>query len=319
MTLEELRPSLVCPRCRSPIELDSGGGKCAHPACGLSAPGAFPVVNGRPVLVDFSSSILDRERLVGSGGASDVARAAPRGWRRTLHRLYAAPNRVAERHAAALLDAMAGASERPMLLIVGGGTMGSGAGPLYDDPRIRVAAFDIYASPLTQFVADAHFIPLQSGSADAVWVQAVLEHVLDPWRVVAEIERVLSPSGYIYAETPFMQQVHEGPFDFTRFTESGHRWLFRRFECLDSGVTAGLGTQLLWSFDHAVRGFTRSRAAGRAARAALFWLQWLDGLASPAATVDGASCVHFYGRRWDRELAPREMVAHYRGAQWPGR
>ena len=44
--------------------------------------------------------------------------------------------------------------------------------------------------------------------------------------------------GVVYAETPFLQAVHEGPWDFTRFTESGHRWLFRAFERLDSGVVA---------------------------------------------------------------------------------
>jgi len=56
-------------------------------------------------------------------------------------------------------------------------------------------------------------------------VQAGLEHVRDLWQVVAEIHRVLKDDGLVYAETPFMQQVHEGPYDFTRFTESGHRYL----------------------------------------------------------------------------------------------
>jgi len=56
---------------------------------------------------------------------------------------------------------------------------------------------------------------------DAVWIQAVLEHVLDPVRVVAEIHRVLRPGGLVYSEIPFMQEVHEGAYDFTRFRLSG--------------------------------------------------------------------------------------------------
>jgi ubiquinone/menaquinone biosynthesis C-methylase UbiE len=32
-----------------------------------------------------------------------------------------------------------------------------------------------------------------------VWIQAVLEHVLDPPIVVAEIYRVLRPGGLVYA------------------------------------------------------------------------------------------------------------------------
>ena len=42
--------------------------------------------------------------------------------------------------------------------------------------------------------------------------------MLDPPRVVAEMHRVLRPGGLLYAEIPFMQQVHEGAYDFTRYT-----------------------------------------------------------------------------------------------------
>src|SRR5690606_38382329 len=111
---------------------------------------------------------------------------------------------------------------------------------------------DVYSSPEVDFIADGHEIPIRSGSVDAVIVQAVLEHVLDPQKVVDEIHRVLKPQGLVYAETPFMQQVHEGPYDFTRFTESGHRWLFRRFARIDSGALRGPGTALLWSVRYAI-------------------------------------------------------------------
>ncbi len=86
---------------------------------------------------------------------------------------------------------------------------------------MRIAAFDIYYSANVQFIADAHSILLRDASVDAVVIQAVLEHVLDPQQVVDEIWRVLKPSGLVYAETPFLQHVHEGAYDFTRFTESG--------------------------------------------------------------------------------------------------
>ncbi len=54
--------------------------------------------------------------------------------------------------------------------------------------------------------------------------------MLEPERVVSEIARVLKPAGMVYSEIPFMQQVHEGAYDFTRFTDSGQRWLFRQFK-----------------------------------------------------------------------------------------
>ena len=166
-----------------------------------------------------------------------------------------------------------------------------------------------------QFVADAHRIPFADGSVDAVVVQAVLEHVLDPARVVAEIHRVLRPDGLVYAETPFLQQVHEGAYDFTRFTESGHRWLFREFSRTDSGVVGGPGVQLVWTLGAVVTGLTRSRTAGRLARLALFWLRFLDHVIPATFQVDGACGVYFLGRRSEKPVPAAEMPAEYRGAQ----
>ena len=87
-------------------------------------------------------------------------------------------------------------------------------------PTIDLISFDVYASPATQFVGDGHSIPLADGSVDGVIVQAVLEHVLEPTIVADEIHRVLRTGGIVYADTPFLQQVHEGAYDFTRFTDS---------------------------------------------------------------------------------------------------
>lgn len=114
---------------------------------------------------------------------------------------------------------------------------------------------DIYDSQNVDILADAHSVPFKSGLFDLVIIQAVLEHVLNPEKVVSEISRVLRPEGVVYAETPFMQQVHEGPYDFTRFTESGHRYLFKNFSQIRSGVTAGAGSSLLWSLDFFSRVF----------------------------------------------------------------
>ena len=50
---------------------------------------------------------------------------------------------------------------------------------------------------------------------------------------------VYKDDGLVYADTPFMQQVHMGRYDFTRFTYLGHRRLFRKFEEIDSGAVSG--------------------------------------------------------------------------------
>ena len=108
---------------------------------------------------------------------------------------------------------------------------------------------------------------------------------------------MLRSGGIVYADTPFLQQVHEGAYDFTRFTDSGHRYLFRRFERIDSGSVAGAGTALRWSVDYFVRALTRSVSLGRIAALCFFWLSYLDRFLDPKHSVDGASSVFFLGRR----------------------
>ncbi len=174
---------------------------------------------------------------------------------------------------------------------------------------------DIYLSGFVRVIAGAHQIPFAEGVFDGVIVQAVLEHVLDPNLVVEEIWRVLKPDGLVYAETPFLQQVHEGPYDFTRFTESGHRWLFRKFESLDSGVVAGPGLVLQWSIDYLIRGLFGSKTAGIRSRRLTCAARWLDSRIKSDYAVDSASCVFFFGRRSNETLTSHEIALHYKGAQ----
>ncbi len=314
MNLAEVVPVLACPRCRSPLTEDGGGFRCSSESCALAAPAAFPLAARWPALVDFDHSVLDRAQLPALADGSGRRRRLPTDRIAARLRSWWKPrNEVAARNVEALLDMFRDA--QPFVLVVGGGTIGNGVEALYAGNRARVAAFDIYGSPQVQFIADAHDIPLASGSVDAVLVQAVLEHVLEPDRVVAEIHRVLRPEGLVYAETPFLQPVHAGAYDFTRFTSSGHRFLFRKFEEISAGPVAGPGSQLLASVDHLIRGLLRSELAGKLARGLFLWMRYLDRLVPTMYAMDDASAYYFLGRRSERQLSPREIVAYYRGAQ----
>ena len=269
ISVEECLPALRCPVTQSRL-IRSGENS-------LRAEGAtenqktYKIVAGKPILIDFSDSVLIEKEVFAANAESPIARQNYQKARAGLKRLLS-PAKAGTRNNVTRLIADLERRTRPVrLLIVGGGSVGQGMEPIYAHPDIRIYSFDIYATPNVQFVADAHHIPLPDDFFDAVIVQAVLEHVLQPNQVVAEIWRVLRPQGLVYAETPFMQQVHEGAFDFTRFTESGHRYLFRRFERLDSGVNGGPGIQFMWSVDYLIRSLFRSRAAGKAAKLAFFW------------------------------------------------
>ncbi|MHC3467676.1 methyltransferase domain-containing protein [Streptomyces sp. 7R007] len=318
--LTAIEPLLVCPRCRSALAAGADALHCTAARCPCHATRAFPVAGHRPVLVDFDASVVDRRALPAPDGPWEAPgprrTAGADGLPTPLRHLLKPRNRVAARNIERLLGALDGPA--PRLLVVGGATVGNGADAIYRDPRVEVIGFDIVTSPVTQFVADAHRIPLRTACVDAVLVQAVLEHVLDPPQVVAEIHRVLRDGGLVYAETPFLQQVHAGAHDFTRYTASGHRYLFRSFEEIAAGPVTGPGTQLLWSLDHLVRGLTRSALAGRAARGLLCWLRALDRLVPERYATDDATAFYFLGRKSGREMTAAQIIAYYGGAQRAG-
>jgi len=269
------------------------------------------------VLIDFGQSVFTEADLLGGEAASIIRRTHGAAFT-AMKRLVSRRNRVAERSVQRLQDLLVRQTSAPVVLVVGGGAIGNGLDSLYRSSSAQIIGFDIYASEIVQFVADAHMIPLCDATVDAVVVQAVLQHVLDPVQVVSEIHRVLKSHGIVYAETAFMQQVCEGPYDFVRFTESGHRYLFRAFDEIESGAVAGPGTQMLWSIDYLARSLLRSRAAGRLARAACCWLPLLDRIAPRPYSIDDASCVYFLGRWRTTSMSPHEIIAHYQGAQTPG-
>ncbi len=274
----------------------------------------YPIVDGVPVLIDAEDSIVGG-LVEGRRAASPIARPRRRGVAAFVKRLLSPTKRETVENIGLFVEALKQANPAPLVLVIGGGTEGQGTGQLYRDSAIRRLSFDIYRSPGIDMIADAHEIPLADDSVDGVLVQAVLEHVLEPERVVAEIWRVLKPGGIVYAETPFLQQVHEAAYDFTRFTDSGHRYLFRRFALIRSGPSGGAGTQLLWSLDYFFRGLFRSRAVGKAVKLAFFWLRWADRLIPRAQNIDNASGVYLLGRKATTVVTPQEIIAYYSGAQ----
>jgi SAM-dependent methyltransferase len=202
-------------------------------------------------------------------------------------------------------------NEHPRILVIGGGARGAGMDQFYQDTSIQLVCTDVYASENTEIVADGHQLPFIDGSFDGVWIQAVLEHVLDPQIVVAEIRRVLKPGGLVFSDTPFMQQVHERAYDFTRFTVSGHRWLFRDFSTVDAGFSAGAGTAFRWSARHLIRSVTGSGTIAAVCELFLFWTRFLDHVGSSKSHADAACAVYFLGRKELTPICPQDMISFY--------
>ena len=206
-------------------------------------------------------------------------------------------------------------STNPRVLVIGSGEMGSGTTELWNDRSISIVGADIYATEFVDIICDAHYLPFDSCSYDGVWIQAVLEHVIEPHVVVSEIYRILKVNGIVYAETPFMQQVHEGAYDFTRYTVLGHRYLFKNFENISIGGVGGAHISFVWSLRYLIFAITRNRNFSRlVGLVSSLILRPLGFLVSKSSMFDSSSGVFFLGRKiLDFKITHKELIQLYRG------
>jgi SAM-dependent methyltransferase len=288
---------------------------CANPECRTT----FPVIDGIPVLINELRSIFSIDDFLARRDTTFAERSGQleriaRWFERAIPSISLSVG--GRRNYRRLGDCLFQRTPHPKVLVLGGSILGGGMDELAADPSIEFVATDVSFGPLTALICDAHDIPFADESFDGVIVQAVLEHVVDPYRCVAEIHRVLKSKGLVYAETPFMQQVHMGPYDFTRFTHSGHRRLFRHFDEIASGPIGGPGMALAWSYEHFLLSFTSYRPLRAFIRAfagfTSFYLKYFDYyLVQKGVALDAASGFHFFGRKADHVLPDRQLIAYY--------
>jgi ubiquinone/menaquinone biosynthesis C-methylase UbiE len=195
---------------------------------------------------------------------------------------------------------------------------GMGMDIIYDHESFEILESDVSFGEYTKVICDAHDLPFQDNTFDCVIIQAVLEHVLEPQRCVSEIHRVLNDSGIVYAETPFMQQVHMKQYDFTRFTHLGHRWLFKNFEELMSGPCCGPGMALAWSYSSFLQSFTTSSVINSLlttfAQITSFFFKYFDYfLINKPGAFDTASGYYFLGKKSSKSLSNKELIQQFKG------
>jgi SAM-dependent methyltransferase len=300
-------PWLQCPACKA--DLAATGTTSLRCRCGKS----YPLVEGKPVLIDEAKSIFAHAEYRHLTAAPPPTRIA-----KMLRKLPAlSVNLAAVKSFATMRDLLA-AKPDAVVLVVGGGVIGKGIRMISDVPGLRLLNVDPAPSSSAEIFCDGHDLPFRDGTFDAVIVQAVLEHVCDAERCVAEIHRVLKHDALVYSETPFMQQVHMKGVDFVRYTHVGHRRLFRNFAELESGVVAGPGTALAWSWRYFLASLSTrpwlANALYQAGRVTGTGFELMDHLIRqrPGA-LDAASCTYFLGRRSTDTLSDRDTLATYRG------
>jgi len=274
------------------------------------------MVNGVPILIDEKKSVFRASDFL-----LTLRKPAPGvGWkqitRRWLPRLevnFTGADSI-RRFKHKLLEINA----RPVVLNVGGKHAGSFSIIVSAGAGVDCIEAHLAMTPRTNLITDPHALPLADESVDAVIVDAVLEHLIDPFAAVDELFRVLKKDGLVYSDTPFMVQVHGGAFDFMRFSHLAHRRLFRRFSEVESGVSCGPGSALAVSAQAFLLSFVRS-SSGRAAvkgfcALAFFWFKYFDRLLlNRPGSMDAALGTYFIGQKSTQVLSDRDLIRQYRG------
>jgi SAM-dependent methyltransferase/uncharacterized protein YbaR (Trm112 family) len=314
---DDMRNRLRCPVCDAGLNLAAEEARCVAAGCGRR----FPIVDGVPILINESNSVFslddfERRRNTTLKLQQSRMESLLAGVLGLLPHISASVGTT--RNYASFRDLLLTQAEQPNVLVIGGSIQGQGMEALTGSRDLELVATDVSFGPLTAVVCDAHDIPFADETFDGAIAQAVLEHVVDPQRCVAEIHRVLKRDGLVYAETPFMQQVHLGRFDFTRFTHSGHRRLFRLFEEIAAGAVCGPGMALAWSYQYFLLSFASSRAMRGVIRAfarlTSFYLKYADRyLIDKPAALDAASGFFFMGRKAGTIFTDRELIKYYKG------
>lgn len=98
-------------------------------------------------------------------------------------------------------------------------------------PNCDVTVFDIHADPSVDVVGDAHDMArhLRAECFDFVLCVSVFEHLLMPWKVAVEMNKVMRVGGLALIHTHQTVGLHDMPWDFYRFSEASWPGLFNRF------------------------------------------------------------------------------------------
>ncbi len=311
---ESSQALLRCPICHSRLSLVGNQFHCTGEHCQAR----FPIVDGVPILLNEARSVFSIDDFVRHRATTFRSTARIERWlARVVPELGV--NLKAKQNYERLTRLLLQRTSHPRVLVIGAMTVGRGMASMLAEPAIEFIETDVALGERTMLVADGHDLPFEDGSFDGVVIQAVLEHVVDPSRCVEEIHRVMADGGLVYAETPFMQQVHGGEYDFTRFTYLGHRRLFRGFSEIASGAVCGPGMALAWSVQYFLLSFVNSslwRLGIKAlTRLTLFWLKYFDYyLIDKPGALDAASGMYFLGARSQHVLSDRELIGLYRGS-----
>jgi uncharacterized protein YbaR (Trm112 family) len=124
----------------------------------------YRTIGSVPILVDPDSSVFDVDAIGPPSRHTDGPRL-----RRLVTSLVPSPTRALGSHERfeRLVALVKQQSQRPRVLVIGGGTLGNGTEALVDGAGLTVVETDVYIGPRTAVVCDAHQLPFADRMFDA--------------------------------------------------------------------------------------------------------------------------------------------------------
>jgi len=109
-------------------------------------------------------------------------------------------------------------------------------------PHLNYVGIDILAGENVDVVGDAHQLShhFAPQTFDAIFNISVFEHLIMPWKVAIEMNKVLKIGGFAMIGTHQTWGLHDTPWDFWRFSDQAWRGIFNRYTGFDI-ITAQLG------------------------------------------------------------------------------
>jgi uncharacterized protein YbaR (Trm112 family)/SAM-dependent methyltransferase len=312
---------LICPTCLNPLtKADTLNLLKSHFICPFCN-SLYPIVNSKPVLVPVCHRNIVHP-LPDYMHASEKIKKSTLYTRSFKHLAWIPTLSVNLSRKKALANAFNEISSRISSQISKGKTLVIGCGndqanilAVSTVPRSLVTFVDIDTSAKCDLIADAHCLPFSDSQFDFIIVTAVLEHVLSPASVIDELIRVSSKNALIYSEVPFLQPLHEYPYDFQRYTLHGHRLLFSHYFLIEYGITAGpISALLVFAEALLLNLFPLRSSLTRSLfklpfRIIFSWLKYFDYLLPSIFGIGGlASCTYFYGRLLSQPIPSASYV-----------
>ena len=90
----------------------------------------------------------------------------------------------------------------------------------------QMIRMDVAHTDTVDLVGSVDKIPLESDSVDSIVCTQVFEHIQYPDKGAQEMARVLKKGGYALVTVPQMNELHEEPHDYFRYTSFGLKRIF---------------------------------------------------------------------------------------------